>query len=129
MLLTFWNCVDQKETCWSTQSRGQSQLFPWSPSHSFLVAQNTLIKICGVLALMAFKELLLSIFLGLPILCCTTCKFVVFQCIYRSIFISICRYFQRDYIKIQLAAVYFLLSAGWFRQAAFPVEPNNQSKS
>ena len=54
------------------------------------------------------------------------CVHNVFQCIYRNIFISTCRYLQRDYIKIQLAAVYFLLSAGWFRQAAFPVEPNNQ---
>ena len=75
---------------------------------------------------MAFKQLLLLVFLGLPILCCSIYTIVVFQCIYRNIFISTCRYLQRDYIKIQLAAVYFLLSAGWFRQAAFPVEPNNQ---
>ena len=92
-------------------------------------AEYAYIKICRVPALMAFKQFLLLVFLGLPILCCSTCTIVVFQCIYHSIFISICRYLQRDYIKIQLAAVYFLLSAGWFRQAAFPVEPNNQSKS
>ena len=77
---------------------------------------------------MAFKELLLLIFLGLPTLWCSA-AIVVSQCIYPNIFIFICRYLQRDYKKIQLAAVYFLLSAGWFRQAAFPVEPNNQSKS